>query len=70
MTFFRQFLHAKANFSDRKYVSMSAENSNMHAKIAQNWQIALLNYFCLSELFAILYTGVIAQLRRSKNDAV
>ena len=55
MTFFRQFLHAKANFSDRKYVSMSPENSNMHAKIAQNLQIALFNYFCLSELFATLY---------------
>ena len=29
--------------------------SNMHAKNAQNWQIALFNYFCLSEFFATLY---------------
>ena len=57
MTFFRQFLHAKAKFSDRKYVSMSPKNSNLHAKIAQNWQIALFNYFCLSELFATLYSS-------------
>ena len=55
MAFFRQFLHAKANFSDRKYVSMSLKKSNLHAKTAQNWQIALFNYFCLSELFAALY---------------
>ena len=34
MTFFRQFLHATAYFSDRKH-EMSPENSNMHAKIAQ-----------------------------------
>ena len=32
MTFFRQFLHAKANFSDRHYASMSSKNSNLHAK--------------------------------------
>ena len=30
----------------------------MHAKIAQNWQIALFNYFCLSELFATLYISI------------
>ena len=56
MTFFKQFLHAKANFSDRKYVFlMSTKNSNLHAKIAQNWDITLFNYFSLSEFFATLY---------------
>ena len=52
MTFIRQFLHVKAYFSDQKYVSMSPKKSNLHAKIDQNWQIALFTYFCLSELFA------------------
>ena len=58
LTFFRQFLHAKAYFSDRKYVSMLPKNSNLHAKIAQNEQVALFNYFCLSELFENLYLMV------------
>ena len=55
MAYFRQSLHAKVNFSDRKDILMSPKNSNLHAKTAQNWQIALFNYFCLSELFATLY---------------
>ena len=55
MTFFREVLHAKVNFSDRKNVSFAPKNSNLNAKIAQNWQVALFNYFCLSELFATLY---------------
>ena len=59
MAFFRQFLHAKANSSDRKYVSMSLKKSNLHAKTAHNWQIALFNYFCLSELFATLYNSAL-----------
>ena len=36
---------------------MSLKNSNLHAKIAANRQIALFNYFCLSELFATLYSS-------------
>ena len=55
MTFFRQFLHANANFSDRNSVSMSPKNSNLHAKTVQKWQVALFIYFCLSEPFATLY---------------
>ena len=55
MTFFRQFFYAEADFSVKKYVSVSPKISNLHAKIAQNWQIALFNYFCVSEFFAIFY---------------
>ena len=49
MTFFRQFLHAKANFTYRKYVSMSTENSNLHAKLHKlilAAELILCNLFC------------------------
>ena len=33
LTFFRIFLYAKVNFSDKKDVSSSSKNSNLHAKL-------------------------------------
>ena len=36
MTYFRKFLHANAEVSDRKYVSRLPKLSNLHEKSAQN----------------------------------
>ena len=56
MAYFIKFLHGKTSFSKIKFDSRSSYNSNLHAKIAQNWQIALSNYFCPFQLFATNYT--------------
>ena len=52
---FQKVLHAKARFSDRKYESRLSKNSNLSAKIAEIWQIALFNYFCMFQFFATNY---------------
>ena len=46
-------LRAKPNLSDQSCVS---EQMKMHAKVYQNGTIALSMLFCMSELFATLYS--------------
>ena len=53
ITYFRQFLHAKANISKNMPQGHLQISQISNAKIDQKWQIAFLNYFCLFQIFAI-----------------
>ena len=45
---FQRISICKVNFSDCKYVSCSPKTSNLHAKVAQIWHIALFLFLYVS----------------------